>query len=57
MDDTETTTIEVPKGAVVVVAEFKVSGHKSSEGDGRTADDIRRELREQREQEDPRTWD
>lgn len=61
MDNTQaapaTVTITVPKGAVVVTADFKVSGHKSSEGDGRTAADIERELRERREQEEPRTWD
>lgn len=43
-----------PDLGVVVTVDFKVSGHKSSEGDGRTAADIERE---QREQEEPRTWD
>jgi len=54
MTDDKAAPVDQPLLGVVVTVDFKVSGHKSSEGDGRTGADIERELREQ---EGPRTWD
>ena len=36
------------QGSITITVDFTVSGHKSSEGDGRTAADIREELATER---------
>jgi hypothetical protein len=46
---TATVTVEPPTGGITVTVDFNVSGHKSSEGDGRTAADIERDMREREE--------